>query len=187
MITDLRHYAKIYKNAIDKDKCESIINQLQDAKFDTHSFYNPLKDEHIVHEYEPTVSTDQIADTGFLMDTIWNLLQLYVSVDFKNSWFTGWQGYTQPRYNRYDVNSRMENHCDHIHTMFDGTRRGIPMLTILASLNDDYQGGELVMFEDQTIALSAGDVIIFPSNFLYPHKIEPVTLGVRYSFVSWCF
>jgi len=81
----------------------------------------------------------------------------------------------------------MENHCDHIHTMFDGTRRGIPTLTVMAALNDDYQGGELVMFEDQPIELSTGDVIIFPSNFLYPHKIEPVTSGVRYSFVSWCF
>ena len=30
-----------------------------------------------------------------------------------------------------------------------------------------------------------GDLIIFPSNFLYPHKITPVTKGVRYSYVSW--
>jgi hypothetical protein len=160
---------------------------LQDVKFDSHSFYDPLNHKDIIHEYEPMVSTDQIADTGFLMDTIWNLLHLYVSVDFKNGWFSSWQGYTQPRYNRYDVNSRMENHCDHIHTMFDGTRRGIPTLTVMAALNGNYQGGELVMFEDQTIELSAGDVIIFPSNFLYPHKIQPVTSGVRYSFVSWCF
>jgi predicted 2-oxoglutarate/Fe(II)-dependent dioxygenase YbiX len=187
MNTDLRHYLKIYKNAIDKDRCESIINQLQNANFVTHTFYDPLSNKDIVHKYEPTVSTDQIADTDFLMNTIWQLLQLYVSVDFKNEWFTGWQGYTRPRYNRYDVNARMENHCDHIHTMFDGTRRGIPTLTVMAALNDNYQGGELVMFEDQIIKLVAGDVIVFPSNFLYPHKIEPVTSGVRYSFVSWCF
>ena len=187
MNTDLKHYVKIYKNAIDNDKCESIINQLQDAKFVTHSFYTPQTNEHIVHEFEPTVSNNQIADTDFLMEKIWNLLQRYVTVDFKNNWFTGWQGYTQPRYNRYDVDSRMENHCDHIHTMFDGTRRGIPVLTVMAALNDNFQGGQLVMFEDQTIELFAGDVIVFPSNFLYPHKIEPVTSGVRYSFVSWCF
>jgi hypothetical protein len=187
MITDLKHYAKIYKNVIDKNQCESIINQLQNAKFDTHSFYSPQTNEHIVHEFEPTVSNDQIADTGFLMDTIWHLLDCYIRIDFKNDWFTNWQGYTHPRYNRYDVNSRMKNHCDHIHTMFDGTARGIPTLSILGALNNDYQGGELVMFEDQTIELFAGDVIVFPSNFLYPHKIEPVTSGVRYSFVSWCF
>jgi len=187
MITDLKHYAKVYKNVIDKDKCESIINQLQHAKFDTHTFYCPLKNKDIIHEFEPVVSTDQILDTNFLMDTIRNLLERYILNDFKNNWFSGWQGYTQPRYNRYDVDSRMENHCDHIHTMFDGTRRGIPTLSILGALNDNYRGGELVMFEDQIIELAAGDIIVFPSNFLYPHKIEPVTAGVRYSFVSWCF
>ena len=30
-----------------------------------------------------------------------------------------------------------------------------------------------------------GDLLIFPSNFLYPHKITPITKGVRYSYVSW--
>ena len=30
-----------------------------------------------------------------------------------------------------------------------------------------------------------GDLLIFPSNFLYPHEVEPVTKGVRYSYVSW--
>lgn len=187
MNTDLRHYAKVYKNAIDKDKCESIINQLQHAKFDTHMFYCPLTKRDIIHEFEPTVSTDTIEDTDFLMNKTWELLKRYVSVDFKNDWFSGWQSYTSPRYNRYDVDSRMQHHCDHIHTMFDGTRRGIPILSIIGALNNNYCGGELVMFEDQTIELDAGDVIIFPSNFLYPHKIKPITSGVRYSFVSWCF
>lgn len=187
MITDLRHYAKVYKNAIDKYKCESIITQLQHAKFDTHAFYCPVKKENIVHDFEPTVSIDQIADTELLMNTIRNLLEQYIVIDFKNNWFSSWQGYTSPRYNKYNIESRMQHHCDHIHTMFDGTRRGIPTLSIIGALNDNYQGGKLVMFEDQTIELSAGDVIIFPSNFLYPHKIEPIISGVRYSFVSWCF
>ena len=38
---------------------------------------------------------------------------------------------------------------------------------------------------DREIKLNAGDLVIFPSNFLYPHKISPVTDGVRYSYVSW--
>ena len=36
-----------------------------------------------------------------------------------------------------------------------------------------------------TIDLSKGDIIIFPSNFMYPHKVEPVTKGIRYSYISW--
>ena len=33
--------------------------------------------------------------------------------------------------------------------------------------------------------LNQGDVLIFPSNFLYPHKVNSIKKGTRYSFVSW--
>ena len=79
----------------------------------------------------------------------------------------------------------MQNHCDHIHSLFDGEIKGVPILSIIGILNDDYEGGKLIMFEDKTIETKKGDLLIFPSNFLYPHKIAPVTKGVRYSYVSW--
>ena len=68
--------------------------------------------------------------------------------------------------------------------MFDGERKGIPILSVLGVLNDDYEGGEFVLI-DEKIDLSKGDIIIFPSNFMYPHKVEPVTKGTRYSYISW--
>jgi predicted 2-oxoglutarate/Fe(II)-dependent dioxygenase YbiX len=43
----------------------------------------------------------------------------------------------------------------------------------------------LVFWQDQKIELKAGSIMIFPSNFLYPHKVVEVTKGVRYSYVSW--
>jgi predicted 2-oxoglutarate/Fe(II)-dependent dioxygenase YbiX len=54
-------------------------------------------------------------------------------------------------------------------------------------LNDDYEGGELVFWESETIKLKAGSIMIFPSNFMYPHKVMPVTKGTRYSYVSWAW
>jgi predicted 2-oxoglutarate/Fe(II)-dependent dioxygenase YbiX len=41
------------------------------------------------------------------------------------------------------------------------------------------------MFDDYEIKFKQGDVIIFPSLFLYPHKVEPVKKGTRYSYISW--
>jgi predicted 2-oxoglutarate/Fe(II)-dependent dioxygenase YbiX len=78
----------------------------------------------------------------------------------------------------------MALHADHIHSMFDGERKGIPILSVLGVLNDDYEGGEFVLI-DEKIDLNKGDIIIFPSNFMYPHKVEPVTKGTRYSYISW--
>jgi predicted 2-oxoglutarate/Fe(II)-dependent dioxygenase YbiX len=79
----------------------------------------------------------------------------------------------------------MKMHHDHIHTLFDGERKGVPILTVLGLLNDDFEGGDFLMFDDKKLNLSAGDIVIFPSNFMYPHSVTTVTKGTRYSFVAW--
>ena len=43
------------------------------------------------------------------------------------------------------------------------------------------------IFSQYEIKIEAGDLLLFPSVFLYPHKVEPVTKGERYSFVSWAW
>ena len=100
-------------------------------------------------------------------------------------WFSSWQGYSAVRFNEYKENKKMALHCDHIHSMFDGQKKGIPILSVLGVLNDDYEGGEFILFDDYEIKFKKGDVVIFPSLFLYPHKVEPVTKGTRYSYISW--
>ena len=79
----------------------------------------------------------------------------------------------------------MAEHCDHISSLFDG--KGIPMLSIVGQLNEDFEGGEFVMFGDKTIEFETGDLIVFPSNFMYPHRVDPVKKGARYSYVSWAY
>jgi hypothetical protein len=54
------------------------------------------------------------------------------------------------------------------------------------ALNDDYEGGELAFFGRELVyKLKKGDALMFPSNFMYPHEIMPVTSGTRYSIVTW--
>jgi predicted 2-oxoglutarate/Fe(II)-dependent dioxygenase YbiX len=91
------------------------------------------------------------------------------------------------RFNKYKVGTNMKPHCDHIHTLFDGERKGIPILTVLGLLNDDFEGGDFLMFDGKKLNLSAGDIVIFPSNFMYPHSVTTVTKGTRYSFVCWAW
>ncbi len=53
-------------------------------------------------------------------------------------------------------------------------------------LNDEYEGGQFAFFDRQvTLNLKKGDIIIFPSNFMYPHEVLPVTSGTRYALVTW--
>ena len=63
-------------------------------------------------------------------------------------------------------------------------------LSISINLNDDYEGGDFI-FGDQRhgeikrFKLSKGSVLFFPSNFMYPHSVQPITKGTRYSIVAW--
>lgn len=54
------------------------------------------------------------------------------------------------------------------------------------ALNDDYEGGEFAFFDRELVYnLKKGSCVMFPSNFMYPHEIMPVTSGTRYSIVTW--
>ena len=59
-------------------------------------------------------------------------------------------------------------------------------LTVIMSMNDAYEGGEVALFNRELVyKLNAGDILVFPSNFMYPHEIMPVTDGTRYSIITW--
>jgi len=90
------------------------------------------------------------------------------------------------RFNRYKVGTQMQTHHDHIHTLFDGKYRGIPIISFIGLLNDNYQGGEFLCRKKE-IKLKRGNILLFPSNFMYPHKVKEITKGIRYSFVGWAF
>lgn len=60
------------------------------------------------------------------------------------------------------------------------------VLSIVILLNDDFSGGELAFFNAKyVIPLKKNDMVIFPSNFMYPHQVMPVTSGTRYTLVTW--
>jgi predicted 2-oxoglutarate/Fe(II)-dependent dioxygenase YbiX len=90
------------------------------------------------------------------------------------------------RFNRYTQGQVMRKHHDHIHSIFDGRDKGIPVLSFVGNLNEDYEGGELAFFDgSRQIGLKTGDICMFPSCFLYPHEVREVRTGCRYSFAAW--
>jgi len=84
---------------------------------------------------------------------------------------------------KYSVGGKYEIHTDHYTT----NNRN---LSVIMNLNDNYEGGDLI-FTDQKekeikkLKLGKGSIVFFPSNFMYPHGIQPITKGTRYSIVAW--
>jgi hypothetical protein len=88
----------------------------------------------------------------------------------------------QSEFLMYDINGKYETHVDTFHQRSNETRK----LTVLAFLNDDFEGGKFYIqnsnqrfYPQQT----PGTVLVFPS--FMPHGVEPVTKGIRYSIVTW--
>lgn len=58
-------------------------------------------------------------------------------------------------------------------------------LTMSYCINDNYEGGELVFWKNYKIPNQKNCLHIFPSCFLYPHEVLPITKGIRYSAITW--
>ena len=186
MNRDLTHYIHHLKGFQSLELCNKVMEEIKDITYKQHTFYNVNTNQAKPRSgsQELSISFDNVPSKKPLQEKLWHAIK-----DYQNKhnlpWFKSWQGYSSIRFNKYSENKKMALHCDHIHSLFEGDRKGIPILSMLGGLNNDYEGGEFVIFDDLKIDLKAGDVLLFPSLFLYPHKVEPVTKGTRYSYISW--
>jgi predicted 2-oxoglutarate/Fe(II)-dependent dioxygenase YbiX len=80
---------------------------------------------------------------------------------------------------KYKENQEYRSH-------YDGNTSVGRIISALVYLNSDYDGGELE-FPNFKIKIKPepGMLILFPSNFAYSHIAHPVTLGTKYSLVTW--
>ena len=188
----LTDYILHLDNWIPQNICKKTIEELSQSKYwRRHQYSNSenFKEKSINGDKELDICYgSKLTLYDDLMNLTWKSLEKYILIDnIGGSTFDGWKGYSSLRFNRYKKGQIMSKHTDHIHTLFTGEKRGIPILSIVSVLNDNYEGGEFVMFDDYEIKFKTGDLIIFPSVFLYPHLVKPVKKGIRYSFVSWCY
>lgn len=187
MSMNVKDYMKIYDNFLDLDFCAEVVKEIESNSWQKHTFYRAGSNDFISFDDDLSVSYSSSENGNKIHTKIWSAIEQYILKDFSDcaDWLNGWNGYSTVRFNKYEVGTKMKIHCDHIHSMFDGNRKGIPTLSILGALNNDYEGGDLIFWENEKIELKAGQIMIFPSNFMYPHKVTTVTEGTRYSYVSW--
>lgn len=184
---DIKQYVKVYPDFIPRESCKIIIDKLEQQDWEEHTYSTIDTNTKIQNDKEFYVTGGNFPEMSQLNDGISWMLKKYTSehLGWADSWYNGWQAFSPVRFNKYVEGTYMNPHCDHITTLFDGERKGIPIFTVLGMLNDDFEGGDFLMWEDEKIDLPAGSLIIFPSNFMYPHSVTPVTKGLRYSYVSW--
>jgi len=189
MNTAVGDYIKVYDDILTKEECEYILSEYKNSKEwqagtirgenrndlsfrNCHVIGMSIK-EIIDANYETRKKIDDL-----VCSRAGRSLHKYIE-DFPDNNFLQYinsdSGYELLRYNEGGF---YKQHTDL------GTKART--LSLSFSLNDDYTGGEFAFFDRQIkIKTKPGSVILFPSNFMYPHEIMPVTKGTRYSIITW--
>lgn len=189
--SQLQDFIEVYTSIIPSNVCDVIVDSLEkNNKWIPHTWYNAetnISYSRETKELEIQPSNPEQIEllNPFIVNSLNNYHQKFHSKGKNIENFI--QKFSDIRFNRYSPGQFMRQHHDHIQSLFDGREKGIPVLSIILNLNEDYDGAELFFWDDHIVPLGKGDIVIFPSLFLFPHGVTEPTKGKRYSGVSWAW
>lgn len=182
---ELKEYIKIYENIVPNNLCDEILNEYEMDDWDDAVVGNdftvnkkarnckiiPISLQNVISKnYQKRKNLDDL-----LFKCAENAIKQY-NQDFKNLKISADSGYDLLK---YEIGGYYCQHTD----SFEKQQRSI---SCSFCLNDDYEGGEFAFFDRNCIFKpKKGSVIMFPSNFMFPHEIMPIKSGVRYSIITW--
>ena len=189
---ELKKYIKIYDNTASPQIISSFIQYLNTVEFNKASVIDNMKKEGSIDEnVRKTESFGFFKDEKSLTKTHWynfwcsffrEILRDYSSqlnLDTSSSIISTLEAL------KYKEGGFYNRHTDY-HLKFPRN------LSIIYFLNNDYEGGELNFSNPSdeneiylTVKPKCGRMILWPSNFLFPHQVTPVKKGLRYVLVSW--
>ena len=179
----MRKWIGYYQNIVSDSLCDKLINYSDNQK--------TLKPS----TYSTSSGKSERSNQRVKMDDGWFRNGETYYNDIKNCFMTVIKKYrekhedfvcqrhTDFRMNKYSEGGFMSRHVDNIHHSH-GQEYGYPQASALLFLNDDYQGGHFHI-SGLRYETKKGSAIIFPSNFMFPHEVNLITKGTRYSIVTW--
>jgi hypothetical protein len=186
---DLIH---VERGVIPTDLCDDVVKDVQTRPWKSHAWYSNItdtRDSNETKEFGIQFSTIELQEklTSFVIESgkKYNNKYAYQHPSCVERTGRFIFNFNSIRFNRYEPGQIMRQHHDHIHDIFDGQNKGIPVLSFILNFNDDYEGADLFFWEDTVIKLGKGDIVMFPSCFLFPHGVTEATKGKRYSAVTW--
>ena len=188
--TTLADTIHIERGIIPENLCDFIVKDTETREWKPHTWYNAQQDSYgseDTYELDVQPSTPELQQllTPIIIQagSIYNQKYAYPSertTQIMNK-------FTAVRFNRYKPGQIMRYHVDHIHSIFDGKEKGIPVLSFILNFNTDYEGAKLFFWDDYAIDFGKGDICMWPSPFLWPHGVTEAISGTRYSAVCWAW
>lgn len=191
-IEDFGSGIMVYRDVVPKEL--DIINRLESVLNDESNDYNyqeamvgyamrmPEYRDCLDFKYKKTDISGDTSEASLKLQSLWDdvyFRQLQAVKDYCRRYNIGELRYWEAmNFIQYGPGKHFQEHHDN----------GFSYNCILSAVsypNDDYEGGELFFrLQGLTIKPKAGDLYLFPSNFMYPHRAMPVESGVKYSIVT---
>lgn len=122
--------------------------------------------------------TEENADLYDMHEAVFQAVRQCVN-DYGNYWGVGIQSYEAFNFVKYDgPGTHFKVHADHGPTY-------VCTISVCVYLNDEYEGGEIWFprMDGLSIKPKAGDIIVFPSTYIYEHASQDMISGIKYSVV----
>jgi hypothetical protein len=184
MSFDVRDYIVIFENIVPEKLCDSILSEYATTNEweKTHTKGGIRTD--IRSAMTILMSTDQVININFeirksLDNDVFKCANSAIQTYNQKFSLCNIEQDSGYELLRYETGQFYTTHTD----SFKSAPRAVSCSFVL---NDDYEGGEFAFFNRELIYKPPkGSVLMFPSNFMYPHEVMPVTRGTRYSIVTW--
>lgn len=182
----------IYRNAIPKEACDRHINTLE-SHLNGQTKWT-WKGAHVTNSSEVDLSARNAKDFKFnskglgprdeenaplydMHSEVFSVVRPCVD-DYGRYWGVGIRAYEAFNFVKYEgAGTHFKIHADHGPTY-------VTTVSIVAYLNDDYEGGEIWFPRfDLTIKPEPGDIVVFPSTYVYEHASKDMISGTKYSVV----
>jgi hypothetical protein len=183
----------IYEGAINKSDSEWIINTLENTLSNSQMYY--WREAQVTNSDKPIKAARDCSDFKFNDKTLGSinesnkdLHEIYTKTfnivkkcvdDYARYWGINVCYYESFNFVKYEGKGQeFKIHADH------GPHYNTTV-SIVVYLNDNYEGGELFFprLDELTYSPKAGDIAIFPSNYIYEHASLPMKDGTKYCIV----
>lgn len=181
----LTEFISVFDGVLSHDLCDQIIEEYKDSPDWKKSAIASMQvDSKIRNCYELSITEEDVIAKNFevrkvldnsIFEAIHKVLPIYIE---QHGNFSIEQdcGYTLLKYEEGQF------YTQHTDSFLQRPRT----LSCSINLTDDHEGGEFGFFDRQiVIKPKKGSILFFPSNFMFPHEILPVTSGTRYSIITW--
>ena len=184
---NLIDFIKVYDNVISDDLIDEIMSEYEHSDEwrdslvgDEGVIRKEVRDVKEIFLSTPDLSEHRKQIDQKLFECFSKLLENYSQVPlFTKNYSLKDSGYSLLR---YEDNGKYIKHTDYRGYSAMCNRE----ISCSIILNDSFTGGEFAFWDKDVIyRIKKGSAIMFPSVFMFPHEILPVTSGTRYSVLTW--